>query len=202
MNMNIKLLVRSAALSAFAFAPGLAYAHTGVGDVTGFAHGFAHPLSGLDHILAMVMVGLFAAQLGGRARWLVPMSFVSVMMLGGVLGLAGIAVPFVELGIGLSIVVLGGAVAFGLKVHVAAAMALAGFFAVFHGYAHGAEMPETASGLAYGAGFVLATATLHAAGLGLGLILDSSGNARGSLLIRSLGGLSAFAGVGVLTGLF
>lgn len=111
--MNTKRLVGSAALSAFAFVPGLAHAHTGLGDVSGFAHGFTHPLSGLDHILAMVMVGLFAAQLGGRARWLVPMSFVSVMMLGGVLGLAGIAVPFVELGIGLSIVVLGGAVAFG-----------------------------------------------------------------------------------------
>jgi urease accessory protein len=114
------------------------------------------------------------------------MSFVSVMMLGGVIGLAGVAVPFVELGIGLSIVVLGGAVAFGFKAH-AAAMTLVGFFAVFHGYAHGAEMPETASGLAYGAGFVLATATLHAAGLGLGLLLDSKGKARGSLFVRSLG---------------
>ncbi len=199
--MNTKRLIRSAALSAFAFAPGLAHAHTGLGDVGGFAHGFTHPLSGLDHILAMVMVGLFAAQLGGQARWLVPMSFVSAMMLGGVLGLAGIAVPFVELGIGLSIVVLGGAVAFGFRAHVAAATALVGFFAVFHGYAHGAEMPETASGLAYGAGFVLATATLHAAGLGLGLLLDSKGKARGSLFVRSLGGLAAFAGVGVLAGL-
>ncbi|RWA73986.1 HupE/UreJ family protein [Mesorhizobium sp.] len=199
--MNTKLLVRSAALSAFALVPGLAHAHTGVGDVSGFAHGFAHPLSGLDHILAMVVVGLFAAQLGGRSRWLVPMSFVSVMMLGVAFGLAGITVPLVELGIGLSIVVLGGAVAFGLKAHVAAAMALVGFFAVFHGYAHGAEVPETASGLAYGAGFVLATATLHAVGLGLGLLLHSKGKARGSLLIRSLGTVAAVAGVCVVTGL-
>lgn len=199
--MNTKSLVRFAALATFVLAPGLANAHTGLGHVDGFAHGFAHPLGGFDHILAMVMVGLFAAQLGGRARWQVPASFVSMMMLGGVFGLAGIAVPFVELGIGLSIVVLGGVVAFNVRAGVAAAMALVGFFAVFHGYAHGAEMPESASGLAYGAGFVLATATLHAAGLGLGLLLSSKGLARGSLLIRSLAGLAAVAGVGVVTGL-
>jgi urease accessory protein len=199
--MNTKSLVRFAALASFVLAPGIVHAHTGLGHVDGFAHGFAHPLGGFDHVLAMVMVGLFAAQLGGRARWLVPVSFVSVMLLGGVLGIAGITVPFVELGIGLSIVVLGGAVAFGFKAHVAAAMGLVGFFAVFHGYAHGAEMPETASGLAYGAGFVLATATLHVAGLGLGLLLDGRGEARGALLVRSLGGLAALAGVGVLVGL-
>lgn len=198
--MNSKSIVRSAALAAFALAPGLANAHTGLGHVDGFAHGFAHPLGGLDHVLAMVMVGLFASQLGGRARWLVPASFVSVMVLGGALGLAGIAVPFVELGIGLSIVVLGGVVAFNLHASVAVAMALVGFFAVFHGYAHGAEMPESASGLAYGAGFVLATATLHALGLGFGLLLDSKGGARGSFLIRLLGGLAAMAGVGVVSG--
>lgn len=199
--MNIKSLARSAALAAFALAPSLANAHTGVGHVDGFAYGLAHPLGGLDHVLAMVMVGLFASQLGGRARWLVPASFVSVMVIGGALGLAGIAVPFVELGIGLSIVVLGGVVAFNLRAGVAAAMALVGFFAVFHGFAHGAEMPESASGLAYGLGFVLATATLHAAGLGFGLLLDGKGGARGALLVRSLGAVAAVAGVGVVSGL-
>ncbi|AMS44512.1 MULTISPECIES: HupE/UreJ family protein [Aminobacter] len=199
--MNSKSLIRTAALAAFLLAPGLASAHTGIGHVEGFAHGFAHPLGGLDHVLAMVMVGLFAAQLGGRARWLVPASFVSVMILGGALGLAGIAVPFVELGIGLSIVVLGGVVAFNLRAGVAAAMALVGFFAVFHGYAHGAEMPESASGLAYGAGFVLATAMLHAAGLGFGLALDGKAGVRGAVVVRSLGALAAFAGIGVVTGL-
>lgn len=198
--MKSKSILRSAALAAFALAPGLANAHTGLGHVDGFAHGFAHPLGGLDHVLAMVMVGLFASQLGGRSRWLVPASFVSVMVLGGALGLAGIAVPFVELGIGLSIVVLGGVVAFNQQASVAVAMALVGFFAVFHGYAHGAEMPESASGLAYGAGFVLATATLHALGLGFGLLLDSKGGARGSFIIRLLGGLAAMAGVGVVSG--
>jgi urease accessory protein len=198
--MNGKSLLRMTAIAAFALAPSLATAHTGVGHVEGFVHGFAHPLGGLDHVLAMVMVGLFAAQLGGRARWLVPASFVSVMILGGALGLAGVAVPFVELGIGLSIVVLGGVVAFNLRARVAAAMALVGFFAVFHGYAHGAEMPESASGLAYGAGFVLATAMLHAAGLAFGLALDGK-VARGALVVRSIGALAAFAGIGVVTGL-
>ena len=199
--MNTKSLARSAALAAFALPPSLANAHTGLGHVDGFAHGFAHPLGGFDHVLAMVMVGLFASQLGGRARWLVPASFVAVMVLGGVLGLAGIAVPFVELGIGLSIVVLGGVVAFNLQAGAAAAMALVGFFAVFHGYAHGAEMPESARGLAYGLGYVLATATLHAVGLGFGLLLDGKGGARGALLVRSLGAVAAVAGVGAVTGL-
>ncbi|WP_395446156.1 HupE/UreJ family protein (plasmid) [Aminobacter sp. UC22_36] len=200
--MNSKSLTRSAVLAGvFALAPGLANAHTGLGHVDGFAHGFAHPLGGLDHVLAMVMVGLFASQLGGRARWLVPASFVSVMVLGGIFGLAGIAVPFVELGIGLSIVVLGGIVAYNFQAGLTAAMALVGFFAVFHGYAHGTEMPESASGLAYGLGFVLATATLHAAGLGFGLLLDGKGGAKGALLVRSLGAVAAVAGVGVVTGL-
>lgn len=199
--MNSKFLVRSAVLAAFALVPSLAYAHTGFGHVDGFAHGFTHPLGGLDHVLAMVMVGLFASQLSGLARWLVPASFVSVMMLGGALGLVGVGVPFVELGIGLSIVVLGGVVAFNLRAGAAAAMALVGFFAVFHGYAHGAEMPERAGRLAYGAGFVLATATLHAAGLGFGLLLDGKSGAKGLFLVRSLGAVAAVAGVGVVTGL-
>ena len=200
--MNSKSLTRSAALAgALALVPSLATAHTGLGHVDGFAHGFAHPLGGLDHVLAMVMVGLFASQLGGRARWLVPASFVSVMVLGGMFGIAGIGVPFVELGIGLSIVVLGVVVAYNFQAGLTAAMALVGFFAVFHGYAHGAEMPESVSGLAYGLGFVLATATLHAAGLGFGLLLDGKGGAKGALLVRSLGAVASVAGVGVVTGL-
>ncbi|CAN7706556.1 HupE/UreJ family protein [Aminobacter sp. LjRoot7] len=199
--MNNRALTTLGTTALMALTPGLASAHTGLGHVDGLAHGFTHPLGGLDHVLAMVMVGLFAAQLGGRARWLVPTSFVSVMILGGALGLAGITVPFVELGIGLSIVVLGGVVAFNLRAGVAVAMALVGFFAVFHGYAHGAEMPENASGLAYGLGFVLATAMLHAAALGFGLLLDGKSGTRGALLVRSLGAVAAVAGVGVVTGL-
>jgi urease accessory protein len=109
-------------------------------------HGFEHPISGLDHILAMVMVGVFAWQLGGRALWLVPMSFVLMMAAGGALGVAGIDVPFVEVGIAFSVIVLSMGVALGIKTPVAAAMAVVGLFAIFHGHAHGAEMPEDAGG--------------------------------------------------------
>jgi urease accessory protein len=134
---------------------GPAFAHTGVGDTAGFVHGFIHPIGGLDHVLAMVAVGLFAALLGGRALWLVPFSFVSMMAVGGALGMGGVALPFAEFGIGLSVVAFGVAVAFRLHMPIAVAMALAGFFAVFHGHAHGAEMPDTASGFEYAAGFLL-----------------------------------------------
>lgn len=198
--MNKKALTTLGIAALTALAPSLAHAHVGVGHADGLAHGFWHPLSGIDHVLAMVMVGLFAAQLGGRALWLVPAAFVAVMAIGGAVGFAGLPVPFVELGIGLSIVVLGAAVALGFKTVVAAAMALVGFFAVFHGYAHGAEMPVSAAGLAYGAGFLAATALLHAAGLGLGLMLASKAGPSGATLIRATGGLTAVAGLAVMSG--
>src|SRR5712691_13125768 len=136
-----------------------AQAHIGVGDAVGFVHGFTHPISGIDHVLAMVAVGLFAAQLGGRALWLVPLAFVAMMGVGGAFGMAGANLPLVEIGIGLSVVVLWLAVAVGFHLPTAGAMALVGFFAIFHGHAHGAEMPEAASGLEDGLGFVVATAT-------------------------------------------
>jgi urease accessory protein len=198
--MNPKTLVKLAASALVTAMPSLAFAHTGIGHASGFAHGFAHPLGGLDHILAMIMVGLLAAQLGGRALWLVPASFVAVMALGGGLGLAGINMPFVELGIALSIVVLGAAVAFGLTAPVAAAMGLVGFFAIFHGHAHGAEMPETVGGLAYGSGFIAATALLHAIGLVGGLLLGRTAKETGATLVRAVGGAASLAGVGILTG--
>src|SRR5580704_18011312 len=148
-----------------------AYAHTGVGDTSGFVHGFAHPISGVDHVLVMVAVGLFAAHLGGRALWLVPLSFVSMMVVGGACGMAGVELPFVEVGIGMSVVILGLAVAIGYRIPTAAAMAMVGLFAVFHGHAHGVEMPESTSGLEYGIGFLLATALLHVCGISLGLAI-------------------------------
>ena len=163
--MKQKLFLSAAALMAMA---GLAEAHTGHG-ATGFMHGFTHPFTGYDHITAMVAVGLFAAIIGGRARYLVPLSFVSMMMLGAVLALAGFSVPFVEAGITASMFVLGGVVLLRWRAPVALAMALCGFFAVFHGFAHGAEMPVDTSGFEYGAGFVLATAFLHGIGLSAGL---------------------------------
>lgn len=183
-----------------ALAPSAAFAHTGVGDVHGFAHGFLHPLSGLDHVLAMVAVGLFAAQRGGRALWLVPLAFLGMMIAGGALGAAGVGLPYVEAGIALSVVVLGAAVALRLDLPTTLAMALVGVFAVFHGHAHGAEMPETASGLAYGAGFIGATALLHAVGLGLGLALGRTQTPLGGRLAQGAGGAMALAGVALLVG--
>lgn len=189
------------ALIAATLAPGVALAHTGVGDTGGFVHGFAHPIGGLDHVLAMVLVGVLAWQLGGRALWLVPSAFVAVMALGGVLGFAGVAVPFVEVGIALSVVVLGAVVAFGFKAPVAVAMGLAGLFAVFHGHAHGAEMPETVAGATYGLGFMLGTALLHLVGIGMGYAIGSLGDRYGRIVTRAAGGVAALAGVAILTGM-
>jgi len=146
-----------------------AHAHVIPGDVHGFGSGFAHPLHGLDHILAMVAVGLWAAQLGGRARWLVPASFIGVMALGGALAMAGLRVPFTEEGIMLSLLVFGILIAVAARFPLAASMAIVGLFAFFHGHTHGTEMPANAVGCAYGAGFVLATAMLHATGLAIGV---------------------------------
>jgi urease accessory protein len=165
MKRNISLAVAALA----ALVPQAAYAHTGVGDASGFAHGFMHPIGGIDHVLAMVAVGLFAAHLGGRALWLVPASFVTMMAAGGALGFYGVNLPFIEVGIALSVIVLGAVVALQASLPLAAAMGLVGLFAVFHGHAHGAEMPMDVSAAGYGAGFLIATALLHAAGIGIGL---------------------------------
>ena len=178
-----------------------ASAHVGVGDTHGFIHGFSHPLGGIDHILTMVAVGLFAAHLGDRALWLVPLTFVTVMALAGVVGMAGISLPYVEIGIGMSVVVLGLAIAFQINPPTLVAMALVGFFAIFHGHAHGAEMPESASGLEYGFGFVCATALLHAFGIGLGLAIGYAGQLYGSRIVQVGGGAMAIAGVALLTGI-
>ena len=180
--------------------PAAASAHTGVGQTSGFGYGFGHPVSGLDHILAMVMVGVFAWLLGGRARWLVPATFVLVMAAGGGLGILGIHVPFVEAGIALSVIVLGAVVALGVKAPVAVAMGIVGLFAIFHGYAHGAEMPENAGGLAYAAGFMLATALLHALGIGIGFAIGKVSERYGTYVVRGAGGLATLAGIGILTG--
>jgi hydrogenase/urease accessory protein HupE len=129
--------------AALALVPTAAFAHPGIGEMHGFTHGFAHPLGGLDHMLAMVTVGIFAWQLGGRALWLVPAAFVAAMALGGTLAMTGVPVPMVETGIAASVIVLGATVALGIKAPVAIAMGLVGLFAIFHGHAHGSEMPPT-----------------------------------------------------------
>jgi urease accessory protein len=146
----------------------LAQAHPGH-NFSGFDAGLAHPLHGIDHILAMVAVGLWAVQLGGRALWLVPAAFVSVMTLGGALGMAGISLPGVEVGIAASVLILGLLTMLAVRLPLGASMAIAGLFALCHGFAHGAEMPVSSAGLDYALGFILATAFLHAAGLAMGM---------------------------------
>ncbi|MFH1604360.1 MAG: HupE/UreJ family protein [Pseudomonadota bacterium] len=172
--------------------PSLAHAHVGVGDTAGFAHGVGHPLGGVDHILAMVAVGLWAAQCGGRALWFIPATFVLVMGFGGFVGTIGLPVPFVEQGIVLSVLVLGVLVAAAVRLPLFAGALIVALFAVFHGHAHGAEMPANALGLAYGAGFALATAILHALGIGAAVLTRSFGQ---SGLLRVTGGAIAMSGV-------
>ena len=158
--------------------PSLAHAHTGIGNTSGWIHGFAHPIGGLDHVCAMLAVGLWAAQMGGRTVWLVPLTFVTVMALGGVLGMNAVPLAFAEQGIVLSLLVLGVLIAAAVRLPLAVSAAMVGVFAVFHGYAHGTEMPQDASGLAYAAGFMLATALLHASGIGMALFAKGIGRAQ------------------------
>jgi len=198
--LSFATLRRLGLTAALVLLPSVAFAHTG-DHATGFAYGFQHPITGLDHILAMVMVGVFAWQLGGRAVWLVPATFVAVMALGGALGVSGIEVPFVEIGIALSVVVLGAAVAFGVRAPLAAAMALVGFFAIFHGHAHGMEMPADTGGLAYGIGFMLGTALLHLGGIAIGFVIGRLADRNGPTVTRAAGALVGVAGVGILTGI-
>jgi urease accessory protein len=184
---------RLALLAALFLGPALAQAHPGLpGHTHGFACGLAHPFSGLDHLCAMVAVGLWAAQRGGRALWLVPSAFVSVMILGGVLGMAAVPLPFAEAGIVASVLVLGVLVAAAIRLPLPAGAGLVGVFALCHGYAHGAEMPDSASGLAYGLGFIAATAGLHLLGIGFGLLAQRFGSAR---LVHCAGAAVAEFGV-------
>ena len=160
--------------AAVVLAPALAMAHPGHGTGS-FVSGFTHPLHGFDHLLAMLAVGLWAAQLGGRARWVVPASFVGVMSLGGALALVGVGLPLAEQGIVASVLILGLLIAATVRLPLAASAALVGLFALCHGHAHGVEMPASAAGAAYGLGFVGCTALLHVLGMGLGLFLQHTG---------------------------
>ena len=148
-----------------------ALAHVGAGPAGGFGNGLLHPLGGIDHLCAMIAVGLWAAQQGKRALWAAPLAFISMMALGGALGMAGVSLPFAEQGIAASVLVLGILIAAAVRLPLAAGVLLVAAFAVFHGHAHGAEMPRTVSGLAYGAGFIAATALLHLCGIAIGLSL-------------------------------
>lgn len=186
--------------AALALLPMAALAHTGTGAHIDAMHGFLHPLTGLDHILAMVAVGVFAARLGGRSLWAVPAAFVAAMVIGGALGYFGTPLPMVEQGIALSVIVMGLAVALGVKLPMVPAMALVAAFAVFHGHAHGAEGSEAASFAGYAAGFVIATSLLHAAGVVLGLLIARPGGALALNAQRVVGGAGALAGAAILMG--
>ena len=178
--------------------PVAALAHTGAGDTHGVVHGFMHPVTGLDHVLAMVAVGILAALLGGRAIWLVPASFVALAAAGGLLGVQGVPVPFVEFGISASVVLLGLAIALQARLPLGWTVGLVGLFGLYHGYAHGAEMPADASGFAYGAGFLAATAMLHIAGIGLGLGIAHMARRSATRFAQAGGTAIALAGIVLL----
>ena len=176
---------------------GTAFAHPGHGTAASFAAGVAHPLSGLDHIAVMVAVGLWAALKGGRALWVWPAAFVGVMLIGGALGMAHVAVPLVEPGILASVVALGLMVVLAIDLPVAAGAAIVAVFALLHGHAHGTEVAETLSGAEYIAGFALATVTLHGVGVGFAQLM-----ARAQLrpLVRVAGAVCVLIGAGLYAG--
>ena len=174
-----------------------AQAHTGAGVGGGFASGFTHPLFGWDHVVAMVAVGLWGAFLGAPAIWLLPVVFPIVMALGGAMGVAGIPLPAVETGIALSGVVLGLLVALAVRAPLWIAAVIVGLFAVFHGHAHGTELPAAANPFAYAAGFVIATGLLHLAGIGFGTLTRSQA---GTWAVRAAGVVIAAVGAAFLTG--
>jgi len=175
----------------------VAGAHEGGGIAGGFYSGFVHPILGWDHVAAMVAVGLWGAFLGNPAIWVLPIVFPMVMAIGGALGVAGIPLPAVETGIATSAVVLGLMVALAARPPLWVAALIVAVFAIFHGYAHGAELPEAANPLAYSLGFVIATGLLHLSGIAFGLLARWPA---GRLAVRTGGGLIALAGVGFLTG--
>lgn len=188
----------AAALAAFvAIActwPRAAFAHAESGAAGGFASGFLHPLAGVDHVLAMLAVGMWGAQLGAPAIWLLPVAFPLVMSLGGVAGILGLPMLPIEPGIALSVIVLGACIALAQRPPLWLAGALVSAFAVFHGYAHGTELPAQAGAVAYSAGFVLATGLIHVAGIAIGLVTRLP---RGMAALRAAGAAIALAGVAI-----
>lgn len=171
--------------------PSHAFAHIEGGLAIGFVTGLMHPLSGLDHVLAMIAVGIWGAQLGNPALWLLPVTFPMVMAMGAMLGMLGISLPGIEIGIALSAVLLGAMVVGEIRPKIFVAALLVGFFAIFHGHAHGTELPAGQSGMLYSMGFVVATGFLHAGGIALGLIHRWPA---GKLALRGAGAIIAVMG--------
>jgi urease accessory protein len=190
--MWVRRAVLVGASGIIVIAAGPASAHSGTGIAGGFVAGLQHPVFGPDHLLAMVAVGLWGAFLGRPLIVVLPTVFPIVMAVGGVLGMAALPFPPVELGIALSVIIFGAVIGAGLRAPVWAAAALVGLFALFHGYAHGQELPSAADPTGYSIGFVLATGGLHLLGIALGILRDRGG---GVVLIRALGCLIALCGV-------
>lgn len=185
------------ALAAITLAAFPALAHEGEGVGGGLISGFLHPILGWDHVAAMVAVGLWGAFLGKPAIWQLPVIFPVVMVIGGILGIAGVAVPQVETGIAASALVLGVMVALAVRPPIWVAWVLVGFFAIFHGHAHGTELPGAANAVAYSIGFVVGTGLMHMIGIGFGILARWP---TGRIAVRAGGGLIALAGIGFLTG--
>lgn len=175
-----------------------ARAHSDAAVESGFISGFVHPLLGLDHLLAMVAVGIWGATLGRPLVWVLPVAFPLLMVVGSVLGIAGVPLLFVETGVAASVVILGLAIAAAWRAPVAVAVAIVALFGIFHGFAHGTELPENAAPAAYAAGFVISTGLLHLAGIAIGLLKAVP---RGTQLLRASGGVIAAAGVWILAGM-
>ncbi len=190
--MTLRAAASLAALVTVAAGPVLA--HSGAGPVESFAQGLVHPLTGPDHLLAMVAVGLWAGLIGGRARIAYPAAFIGAMLVAGLWGMSGGALAGAEFGIALSVVILGAAIALKASPPLAAGALACGIFAVFHGFAHGAELPENAGAAGYALGFVIATAALHGAGLALAGALSE----RAPIVARVAGGGLVLAGMAIL----
>jgi urease accessory protein len=191
MDMIRRLRLGTTLLALMVVSPLPLAAHEG-GSAAGLVSGLLHPISGLDHVAAMVAVGIWGAQLGAPAIWVLPVTFPMVMALGGMLGLLGVGLPGVEVAIGLSALVLGVMVALEHRPDLRLAAILVGVFAIFHGYAHGTELPDGQSGLFYSIGFVVATGLLHATGIGIGVIHKWD---LGKTVLRVAGVMIALAGV-------
>jgi len=190
---SIRILTALLIACAISIIPSTVYAHEGGNlPLGGFLSGLVHPVLGYDHLLAMLSVGILSAQIGGRAIWTVPATFVGVMALGGVLGLVDVGIKITELGIAFSLVILGSVIASERRLPIILAMIGVGFFAIFHGYAHGTEMPQTAQPAAYAFGFLTGTALIHITGVLIGDI--SKRYQRGPQVLRFGGGLIAMVG--------
>ncbi|MBT8148196.1 MAG: HupE/UreJ family protein [Gammaproteobacteria bacterium] len=177
--------------------PALAFAHTEEGIVGGFISGFLHPIYGPDHVVAMVAVGMWGAFLRNPAIWLLPVVFPLVMAFGGALGVIGIPLPLVEIGIASSAIVLGLMVLLAVRPPLWIAAVLVGAFGIFHGHAHGTELPDASNPLSYAIGFVLATGLMHVAGIAFGMLADLP---RGRIAVRTAGGLISASGIYFLLG--